>query len=1408
MQCYTELLPPTGVTHALTISFLSPSANNLVIAKTSLLQIFNVVDVKPRNDHRRASNASSEHLQTKLLLVAEYVLPGVITDLARVRLMESKSGGEALLISTRNAKLSLVEWDPESHGLSTISIHYYENEDANLNPWVPDISRCPTHLTVDPSYRCAVLHYCLNRIAVLPFRQPGDDLVMDDFDTEYRAGNVPERDEGEGGDGGEGGEEGGTITEKQKQDESTTAPTPYLPSFVLPLPALDPTLVHPQCLEFLNEYREPTLGVLYSQLLPSNNMSVERKDVMIYSIVTLDLEQHASTILVTVPKLPSDLFQIIPLPLPVGGALLLGANEVIHVDQAGKTNAVGVNEFSRLASSFPMADQSALGMRLENCKFEQLGKHNGDMLMMLQDGTTAILSFKLDGRSVSGMSIRAVSSAAGKELLSLAPTCTANIGNNMLFLGSEETDSLLVGFSKPLAKQRIKSDEDGDVSDASDKDEDEDEDMYEDDLYSSSPKDSAHMNGETVSDGTTGESYVFRELDRLQSLGPMTDITFGKPFKRDEKVDKSYNPLPELELLASQGRNGTGALTILRQKLDPEVNNTLKVQGAQAAWAVHVRDLKDTETQKSQEFAQYLILAISHDEGEQTVVHEIGESVPKVLKAPEFNPNNEKTIDIGVVGDGLRIVQVLGSEVRSYDSALELSQIYPVFDEDTSEERHAISVTFSDPYIAIIRDDQSLLLLQADKSGDLDEIPLESQVSNQKWLSASLYRDTCEFFIPKTTEDRINTFMILLGTEGQAHIFILPEPEKSICVIDGLDLLPPILPFTTPVRKTNLREELGELVVANLGDQIHHAPYFIILTALGDLVIYEPYHAPSNAPGSSYSIETLRLQKLSNQSLFDFFGTSQSSKPSSSGPRMCVLENVGGYKTVFIPGRAPRFIIKTATSAPHVVGLRGGDVRSLGEFHTSKCERGLIYMDDTEKGLVRMCHISPDVSLETSWATRRIQLDEEVVSICYSPAQDVYALGTIQTVGFKLPDDDEIHPEWQNEVLNFFLPRMKTGSVQLLETEQCLLIDEYVLEDPAERIMCVKCISMEVSEITGERKEMIVVGTAITKGEDVPARGCIYVFNVINVVPDFERPVRSRRLKLFAREKVKGAVTSISPVGDQGFIIVAQGQKCMVRGLKEDGSLLPVAFMDMQCYISTLKELKGTGLCIMADALRGLWFAGYSEEPYKLSLFSKDTDNRQVLHADFLPDGKRLYILASDDNCNLHIFQYDPEDPTSSNGDRLLHRSSFQTGHLTSTITLLPRAIDQTPAHEEGAADAKDDDSHTQTKSAAYQVLVTSTSGQMAAVTPLAEETYRRLSAIQSHLTITQKHPCGLNPRAFRAVQSDVTGGRGMIDGSLLRRYLDLAPQKKMEMASRAGADLWEIRTDLETISGTGLAYL
>ncbi len=371
MQCFTELIPPSGVTHAVWLPFVSATASNLVVARTSLLQIFS---------HKQVNNGND----TKLVLVAEYALAGTITSLGRVKLLKTKSGGEGLLVALRDAKLSLIEWNPDQHTIATISIHYYESEDLQTCPWDPDLRDCVSHLTVDPSSRCAAFNFGISKLAILPFYQPGDDLVMDEYDSLDEDG--PER-----------------SPDKATNGDAEFHNTPYESSFVWPLTKLDSGLLHPIHIAFLHEYRKPTISVLYSTTARSSALHSERKDVTTYAAYELDVDQKTSQRLIHVQKLPDDLFKVVPLPLPVGGALLIGYNEIIHVEQSGKTNAISVNEFARQNSSFPMTDQSHFGMRLEGCQVEQLGHPNGDMLLLLTTGEMAVLSFRIDGRSVSGI---------------------------------------------------------------------------------------------------------------------------------------------------------------------------------------------------------------------------------------------------------------------------------------------------------------------------------------------------------------------------------------------------------------------------------------------------------------------------------------------------------------------------------------------------------------------------------------------------------------------------------------------------------------------------------------------------------------------------------------------------------------------------------------------------------------------------------------------------------------------------------------------------------------------------------------------------------------------------------------------------------------------------------------------
>lgn len=356
---------------------------------------------------------------------------------------------------------------------------------------------------------------------------------------------------------------------------------------------------------------------------------------------------------------------------------------------------------------------------------------------------------------------------------------------------------------------------------------------------------------------------------------------------------------------------------------------------------------------------------------------------------------------------------------------------------------------------------------------------------------------------------------------------------------------------------------------------------------------------------------------------------------------MRVIADLGGYSTVFMPGSSPSFIFKSAKSSPKVLGLQGIGVRGMSSFHTAGCDRGFIYADID--GVARVSQLPPFTNFaELGVSVQKIDLGEAVHGVTCHPPSSTYIASTSTRVSFELPKDDEHHREWAKEDISM-KATMEQGFLKLINPITWSVIDTITL-DPYEIVLCIKVLNLEISETTNERKQLVVIGTGISKGEDQPIKGRIYVYDVVNVVPEPARPETNKKLKLIAKEDIpRGAITAISEIGTQGFMLVSQGQKCMVRGLKEDGTLLPVAFLDMNCYVTGIKELRGTGICLLADAMKGVWVAGYTEEPYKMMLFGKSFGNMEVMSAELLPHGNELFVVAADADCNLHILQFDPE---------------------------------------------------------------------------------------------------------------------------------------------------------------------
>ncbi|EXJ91000.1 hypothetical protein A1O1_04107 [Capronia coronata CBS 617.96] len=1361
MQCYTELIPPSGVTHALAASFTSAKADNLIVARTSLLQIFHCTHI----NHGQ---------ETKLVLVAQYNLAGTVTSLGRVKLPDSRSGGDAVLVAFRDAKLSLVEWDPTLHSISTLSIHYYEHLDLQSIPWQPDLSKCVNHLTIDPSSRCAAFNFGVSNLAIIPFHQAGDELAIDDFDElddEARERHSPT---------------------KHNEMQHDSPDTPFAPSFVLPLTVLDPGLLHPIDIAFLHEYRDPTIGILYSTAARSSNMSPERRDVTIYAVYALDLEQKASTTLQSVQRLPNDLYRIVPLPPPVGGALLIGGNELIHVDQSGKTNAIAVNEFAKDASSFSMADHSDYWLKLEGCQIEHLGTANGDMLVILKTGELGLLTFRMDGRSVSSMALRRVGEAQSHGIVLGAASCSANLGAHRLFIGSEECDSILLATGKkPMQVKRTMSraqnQADGEeLEDVIDEEGGDDE----DDLYAELA-DEANGNSSTDVSGQT-----FRLLDRLPCIAPINDMAMANVGKR-KRVDTDE---ADQELAVAYGRGQGGGLALLSKFLKPRINKRIKYENAVGLWCFSSGE-KDQRGKGRGDYDDLVMISEKTSDGAgKSALYRLVDGDLTPIGDSEFDELAGSAVAVFKLNATNHTVQVLHTEVRVYDAGFALSQIFPIVDEEEGRMAKAVRVSFAEPYLALVKDDGTMTLLKADKAGELDEVEIPESLKTESILSATLYLDTQDFFQTSRFYDTAvspGLMMTVLTTEGHLVLLSLPNIDIQVFQCDSLPFLPTYLMQDLQLPKHwRSKDELAEVLLADLGNSTNRRPFLVVRNATGDVVVYEPFAVPD-------VVGSYRFKKVMTKAARSAEYSGEAGDRLSMPP-MQVMANIAGHASVFVPGRHPSLIIREASTLPHVYELATENIKSIGGVHVEACQHGLVFVDDNDE--ITLCEIPESTVLGLSdWVIKRVPLGQDITSVAYFTPTNSYVLATNYPTEFELPRDDEWHPEWQNEATKF-LPTTIQSSLKLVSAKSYSIISQYHF-DASERILCVQCLNLEVSEETHERKDLIVVGTAVVKGENVTTRGNLYIFDVVDVVPQPDVPESDLKLKLITKEELRGAVSAVCDIGSQGFVLAAQGQKCMVRGLKEDMSILPVAFLDMRYYVHVARELPGTGLCILGDAFSGLWLVGYSEEPYKLQVLGRDLENPAVLAAEFLPDGKQLFIISAGDDGLLRVLQFDPENPKAERGTKLLLRSTFNTGAAPTKMVLLPPQ--PVPSNQRDLdMDMDVDGVEAVGVEERHRILMSTQEGSLCMLTPLSEASYRRLSTLQNTLVTTLDfHACSLNPRAYRQIETDGIGGRGIIDGNLVQRWWETSTQQRVASADKAGASVWEVRADMDLISGRELGF-
>uniref|UniRef100_A0A8D8U9P9 Cleavage and polyadenylation specificity factor subunit 1 n=1 Tax=Cacopsylla melanoneura TaxID=428564 RepID=A0A8D8U9P9_9HEMI len=649
-----ESHPATGVEHTVSCHFFNRVDKSLVVAGANIIRVFQLVpDIDPASKTKLPDINRSTKM--KLECVSHFTLAGNIMSMQSVTLNHSER--DALLLSFREAKVSIVQYDLDTHDLKTLSLHYFEEEEMKLgwcNPWQIPIVR------VDPLNRCAVLLAYGRQVVVLPFRK------------------------------------GSLIEDPNNKDQ-------VLASYTIPVRNIDAKLDNIIDIQFLHGYYEPTLLILYEPLRTFPNRIAVRKDTCAMVSVSLNIQQRVHPVIWSVSNLPFDCIQALPVRKPLGGTLILTNNALIYLNQSIPPYGVSLNSIADTSTSFPLEQQEGTTICLEGaqCAFIDTDK----AVISLKGGELYVLTLQTDSvRSVRRFHFE-------KSAASVLTTCICVCGDNYLFLGSRLGNSLLLRFSvkektqdvippapEPITTVTLDGDADGDVTDelcapAAKKQKLGDwmasnvADINDDEL---------EVYGNQQATNVEITSYAFEVCDSLLNIGPCGNITMGEPaFLSEEFVNTKE---PDIELVTTSGHGKNGALCILQRSIRPQIVTTFELPGCTNMWTV-VGGAKQDAAKVEADSHAFLILS----QDDSTMVLQTGREINE-LDSSGFTTHCP-TVFAGNIGNNKYIVQVTAMAVHLLQDA-ELTQTVTL-----EIESCVVTVSLADPYLILLTQSGEVVFL-------------------------------------------------------------------------------------------------------------------------------------------------------------------------------------------------------------------------------------------------------------------------------------------------------------------------------------------------------------------------------------------------------------------------------------------------------------------------------------------------------------------------------------------------------------------------------------------------------------------------------------------------------------------------------------------------------------------------
>ncbi|KAK6327576.1 hypothetical protein J4Q44_G00032210 [Coregonus suidteri] len=554
---YRQAHSPTAIEFSVYCNFISNEEKNLVVAGTSQLYVYRIIhDVENASKTDKSTGVKSR--KEKLEQVACFSLFGNVMSMASVQLVGANR--DALLLSFKDAKLSVVEYDPGTHDLKTLSLHFFEEPELRdgfvQNLHIPMVR-------VDPENRCAVMLVYGTQLVVLPFRK--DTLT----------------DEQEG------------VVEGPKSS--------FLPSYIIDVRELDEKLLNIVDMKFLHGYYEPTLLILYEPNQTWPGRVAVRQDTCSIVAISLNIMQKVHPVIWSLSNLPFDCTQVMAVPKPIGGVVVFAVNSLLYLNQSVPPYGVSLNTQTTGTTAFPLRIQEEVKITLDCSQSTFIGSDK--MVISLKGGEIYVLTLITDGmRSVRAFHF-------DKAAASVLTTCMMTMEPGYLFLGSRLGNSLLLKYTEKYQENPEKPT----VEEDKEKEEETDEEKQEEPPSKKKRGDSStnltagknqlpdevdeiEVYGSEAASGTQLATYSFEVCDSILNIGPCAGASMGEPAFLSEEFQT--NPEPDLEIVVCSGFGKNGGLSVLQRSIRPQVVTTFELPGCHDLWTVISNEVKEKDKEK------------------------------------------------------------------------------------------------------------------------------------------------------------------------------------------------------------------------------------------------------------------------------------------------------------------------------------------------------------------------------------------------------------------------------------------------------------------------------------------------------------------------------------------------------------------------------------------------------------------------------------------------------------------------------------------------------------------------------------------------------------------------------------------------------------------------------------------